>query len=171
MRGELTGRGYTVKGVSGSSPLARGTLYPYQHQDKSYRFIPACAGNSPSCSVLRVSGYGSSPLARGTRAGLPICAVNLGFIPACAGNSRKALPHAGQKSVHPRLRGELKFDTLPKLNQDGSSPLARGTHISANWATHSLRFIPACAGNSVSTERSRVRPPVHPRLRGELSNN
>ena len=213
----------------GSSPLARGTLTCKTHLLQTYRFIPACAGNSqystsiptattvhprlrgelagrglnrkiftrfiPACAGnsqavgiplkvflvhprlrgelfihinIRISLIGSSPLARGTRAGLPICAVNLGFIPACAGNSRKALPHAGQKSVHPRLRGELWRLRFLVLTSVGSSPLARGTPYPPNAPAFDRRFIPACAGNSKESRLARTSSSVHPRLRGEL---
>ena len=153
------------------------------------RFIPACAGNSRWLADMRrefrvhprLRGelkesiasrwpkVGSSPLARGTLAA-PLFGADLGrFIPACAGNSLQASLKIRFMSVHPRLRGELKFDTLPKLNQDGSSPLARGTPYPPNAPAFDRRFIPACAGNSRIIEKSNRLLSVHPRLRGELS--
>ena len=50
---------------------------------------------------------------------------------------------------------------------DGSSPLARGTHVELRHVLVVGRFIPARAGNTGTTRR-RPRPgPVHPRSRGE----
>ena len=46
LRGELSSQTCTNIGVSGSSPLARGTHIFPELILSSYRFIPACAGNS-----------------------------------------------------------------------------------------------------------------------------
>ena len=132
-------------------PRLRGELgatlfLPFFHR----RFIPACAGNSRIPSVSNHISGGSSPLARGTR---------------CAGSL-----YLSSSAVHPRLRGELDINAMDACNtyrfipacagnslltlsnhlsRYGSSPLARGTRISASSASCSTRFIPACAGNSL----------------------
>ena len=169
MRGELA---FTKPAHScgvGSSPLARGTQIVQDISTAIRRFIPACAGNSrrktmkdhvfavhPRLRGELISGRiiftwlnGSSPLARGTR---------------CAGSL-----YLSSSAVHPRLRGELDINAMDACNtyrfipacagnslltlsnhlsRYGSSPLARGTRISASSASCSTRFIPACAGNS-----------------------
>ena len=86
LRGELTLVVPASRPITGSAPLARGTLNFFIREELIHRFIPACAGNSSSpvghfgvCTVhprLRgeLSGRyiqtscecGSSPLARGT---------------------------------------------------------------------------------------------------------
>ena len=156
---------------------------------REFRVHPRLRGELKESIASRWPKVGSSPLARGTLAA-PLFGADLGrFIPACAGNSLQASLKIRFMSVHPRLRGELKFDTLPKLNQDGSSPLAReltslpigqpiasgssplarGTPYPPNAPAFDRRFIPACAGNSRIIEKSNRLLSVHPRLRGELS--
>ena len=91
---------------------------------------------------------GSSPLTRGTlrHDSAPLSAPR--FIPAYAGNSRLAETSLAQKSVHPRLRGELNTSLTKVGNPVGSSPLTRGTQcLGLTWHRY-LRFIPAYAGNS-----------------------
>ena len=50
----------------------------------------------------------------------------------------------------------------------GSSPRVRGTPAAGTWRRGWPRFIPACAGNSPHLARPDPRPPVHPRVCGEL---
>ena len=50
---------------------------------------------------------------------------------------------------------------------NGSSPLARGTHLEGSMRNSAVRFIPARAGNTSSTSCIRASSPVHPRSRGE----
>ena len=134
----------------GSSPLTRGTLcMKVIHPDHS-RFIPAYAGNSLWVSVpmllvsvhprlrgelmflklLSKNEYGSSPLTRGTLRVNAFVRMNTRFIPAYAGNSLGDSAHGFNKSVHPRLRGELEITMNKGPHYVGSSPLTRGTHFS-----------------------------------------
>ena len=55
-----------------------------------------------------------------------------------------------------------------KSHLTGSSPLTRGTPIEIKELNAHLRFIPAYAGNSHSSDVFVGPKPVHPRLRGEL---
>ena len=172
---------------TGSSPLARGTQdlrpVPLLHR----RFIPARAGNTswpsrPACGSSvhprsrgeHSTGFspipvwsGSSPLARGTRREPPRGRPAPRFIPARAGNTSRAAPRPSRSSVHPRSRGE--HATRPELTaaSNGSSPLARGTRSECRELRGGHRFIPARAGNTEGCPRSRCRPSVHPRSRGE----
>ena len=72
-------------------------------------------------------------------------------------------------TVHPRLRGELVRNVLRRRRSLGSSPLTRGTLNHFEECVPAARFIPAYAGNSCSLFASDTVGPVHPRLRGELS--
>jgi len=115
--------------------------------ERNKRFIPACAGNSTvkasKVSIVavhpRLRGelyipvrilrrfFGSSPLARGTLHSRSDSQAFFRFIPACAGNSYRVHVPGTNRSVHPRLRGELSvFPNIPGQIY-GSSPLARGT--------------------------------------------
>ena len=166
--GELRRDAHSRREVAGSSPRVRGTRFGLAVACPRGRFIPACAGNSCSpaatnrrCSVHpRVCGElpsrtsvietpnGSSPRVRGTPRSGGQKPSGRRFIPACAGNSGALLP--------PRRLGA------------GSSPRVRGTRGRPSAPRANARFIPACAGNSSSAPWAPRRPPVHPRVCGEL---
>ena len=130
LRGELISGRIIFTWLNGSSPLARGTrcagslylsssaVHPRLRGEldinamdacNTYRFIPACAGNSLLTLSNHLSRYGSSPLARGT----PLVCVTF----------------KNRAPVHPRLRGELGSTVSVLEIVVGSSPLARGTHL------------------------------------------
>ena len=151
------------------------------------RFIPASAGNisrTPQAhTVLTVHprergehpfavgalyrGAGSSPRARGTRRHLHRLQRAHRFIPASAGNTVAVARAAPSAAVHPRERGEHAIDLGKGKPIPGSSPRARGTRFDRPDDSRSGRFIPASAGNTISTSTPRPRPAVHPRERGE----
>ena len=110
---------------------------------------------------------GSSPLARGTHDVLHDLAPVDRFIPARAGNTHSASRWRPVPPVHPRSRGEHNRGCCATANNDGSSPLARGTHHQSTPIRFGLRFIPARAGNTASPPTAPSRQPVHPRSRGE----
>ena len=152
------------------------------------RFIPACAGNSPDrrkrearssvhprvCGELALTSRrtvydaGSSPRVRGTLRPRMNRRRNRRFIPACAGNSKVLAPTNSNEPVHPRVCGELESSITRGLSGVGSSPRVRGTRRSVRRRPRSARFIPACAGNSPKGTCRNRRPPVHPRVCGEL---
>ena len=110
---------------------------------------------------------GSSPLARGTRPFCRSAGSMPRFIPAGAGNTRFLVLLSRSSTVHPRWRGEHPMVWPCQLRSRGSSPLARGTRRSAPVSGPGGRFIPAGAGNTAAAW-PRARPTsVHPRWRGE----
>ena len=114
---------------------------------------------------------GSSPLTRGTPSpGTEYTGIGR-FIPAYAGNSLGSMSGNGLQAVHPRLRGELNDGPDPVSNYTGSSPLTRGTPADDSFNPYVDRFIPAYAGNSHLENSLTRQSTVHPRLRGELSQN
>ena len=167
--GELAKNAEEAKRLAGSSPRVRGTRAFADAHVAGKRFIPACAGNSPThqpCIAVsavhpRVCGEllpptsqsmhhaGSSPRVRGTRFRQRPRRPRARFIPACAGNSFPPAASASTRSVHPRVCGELAKDVV-----DGVAV---------------VRFIPACAGNSQRKAPAPGGAPVHPRVCGELS--
>ena len=167
-RGEHPGSPGRPSIPSGSSPLARGTLADRRPFRAPLRFIPARAGNTPLWAGEAVPpavhprsrgehhtrgrwsqrSSGSSPLARGTRVGGRGGRDGERFIPARAGNTVPNGLFSPNAAVHPRSRGEHATPTPNVWEDDGSSPLARGTRrCSVSPATIS-RFIPARAGNT-----------------------
>ena len=174
----------------GSSPRVRGTARSAGPFRTPPRFIPACAGNSPSINVRvrfltvhpRVCGEqpgliarirhqnGSSPRVRGTVHDNSMASELQRFIPACAGNRARRQCAQRIYSVHPRVCGEQLLSQILEPRPRGSSPRVRGTAVSAGTIVQSVRFIPACAGNSFSCSLCFMFFSVHPRVCGEQSN-
>jgi len=99
----------------------------------------------------------------GTYPGLPV----VRFIPACAGNTRVGAAAASAVPVHPRVCGEHRALQAGAGSLAGSSPRVRGTLFSCLSRCVSLRFIPACAGNTRAALIEHTAKPVHPRVCGE----
>ena len=91
---------------------------------------------------------GSSPPVRGTLREVKRDDLDLRFIPACAGNTLGHDPPHYNLPVHPRLCGEHMPQSRQGQRQGGSSPPVRGTPGIVVRKDISLRFIPACAGNT-----------------------
>ena len=179
-------RAVTASG-GGSSPRVRGTRHAEPAPDRSCRFIPACAGNTrsapPTAAISpvhpRVCGEhlegrmadverdGSSPRVRGTLSARQCRGANRRFIPACAGNTWTPPGAVGPISVHPRVCGEHIEARRHATSPHGSSPRVRGTRLDSDRRAVAPRFIPACAGNTMS-RRIIIAPwTVHPRVCGE----
>ena len=154
----------------GSSPRVRGTRQRDLDLFAPDRFIPACAGNTFWLSSAEVDisvhprvcgehdsdpgmeGYnvGSSPRVRGTHhRDLDLSAPHR-FIPACAGNTRTAASRSRKTEVHPRVCGEHWGSGTAASCRPGSSPRVRGTPLQDRLVRAQLRFIPACAGNTLA---------------------
>ena len=101
---------HLAKNYGGSSPLVRGTVIFEYKNVRSYRFIPAGAGN-------------------GSRGGSNVCVA----------------------SVHPRGCGERINWHGPDKRENGSYPRVRGTGNSITGGLGQLRFIPAGAGNGLTS--------------------
>ena len=187
MRGERTTRSNPARVSRGSSPHARGTLAACIFKSCDERFIPACAGNADTSgkrasaatvhprmrgerrrAAVRQEGWpGSSPHARGTLGSVTLRRHLHRFIPACAGNADTVPRPPVWMAVHPRMRGERRFQAVRTGWPCGSSPHARGTQPTLRNSDYSERFIPACAGNACLLSQQLPDVPVHPRMRGE----
>ena len=172
---------------SGSSPRVRGTPASAHSATDRRRFIPACAGNTPTSGRLgyydtvhpRVCGEhpvsvprfdpsrGSSPRVRGTQGRVEGRAHRGRFIPACAGNTRQPRPRRAPRPVHPRVCGEHGSLFQVVGTDNGSSPRVRGTQENVPRQNPLGRFIPACAGNTQQGANSHLAMSVHPRVCGE----
>ena len=177
----------TRRSTSGSSPRVRGTARHRSTGDAGLRFIPACAGNSlrqrnyrrlmpvhprvcgeqRQTRVRTMPTAGSSPRVRGTDFQMFEGYRRTRFIPACAGNSARPAGGSLLMAVHPRVCGE-QDPMNPLIDADvGSSPRVRGTEQNLMAPRIKYRFIPACAGNSISPGSRPAPAPVHPRVCGE----
>ncbi len=173
--------------LDGSAPLARGTQTPSSGATSRLWFSPAGAGNTPELAGrppaktvqprwrgehydsegVGYSTVGSAPLARGTLlSGWPH-RPHARFSPAGAGNTQSSSSGSWRTPVQPRWRGEHANDLFKKFHDDGSAPLARGTHRAAACVPSSDRFSPAGAGNTFAVKCLALRYPVQPRWRGE----
>ena len=169
MRGEHIVVIQTDTEKEGSSPHARGTLFPKAGCGGVYGIIPACAGNTNASSTRsrppgdhpRMRGEhieppgaadenrGSSPHARGTPCRARFRVVPPWIIPACAGNTPHFLGEFFLFRDHPRMRGEHFTKIVGDLGTQGSSPHARGTLIRQLVRIVQTGIIPACAGNTL----------------------
>ncbi len=124
---------------------------------------------------------------RGTRIRSGNFSEIMRFIPACAGNTQKNFVWFACVTVHPRVCGEHVLHIVQFLFLGGSSPRVRGTRPSGKLIIVDLgssprvrgtpflvrkrsskeRFIPACAGNTVSLSPAEIFRKVHPRVCGE----
>ena len=172
---------------SGSSPRVRGTLDVVGLPERCRRFIPACAGNTQLERLLmntltvhpRVCGehleragelwinYGSSPRVRGTPMLVGLESSGRRFIPACAGNTYWESQRQSALTVHPRVCGEHVASAHQRPGSAGSSPRVRGTPFIDRRTDLTLRFIPACAGNTAHRRTASAASAVHPRVCGE----
>ncbi len=173
--------------VSGSSPLARGTLHWHYCRRRRFGLIPAHAGNTLTRACSRCSRWahprsrgehgkavaamgamlGSSPLARGTLNPQVRDTHQQGLIPARAGNMYCSGFSSSPSTAHPRSHGEHKTDTSHPLRPSGSSPLTRGTQLSLDQHCLHVGLIPARAGNTGVEDLDKTRHWAHPRSRGE----
>ncbi len=150
----------------GSSPRARGTLFPTMLVFTKVRIIPARAGNTilTRCykDYLRI---------------IPASAGNTLYVIAIGSDGKDHPASAGNTSTpdhaliyiadHPRERGEHAGNHGIAGNMSGSSPRARGTPASTTPRRRAVRIIPASAGNTYHHKHRRRRKPDHPRERGE----
>ncbi len=171
----------------GSSPPVRGVHHDYAPRATEHGLIPAHAGNmqkSPGSRTvyrahprsrgehLEISKtpqlvQGSSPLARGTHNGSPVSLNLNGLIPARAGNTTHRPPYPWHRRAHPRSRGEHFPLIDPELQNQGSSPLARGTPPLGGQRRPARGLIPARAGNTKRVCSKSSPKWAHPRSRGE----
>ena len=89
------------------------------------------------------------------------------FIPAGAGNTGQHDYFFIHSAVYPRWRGEHQSLYRRQSGAGGLSPLARGTHLNFFVMRQAARFIPAGAGNTLSSLRLPISVPVYARWRGD----
>ena len=123
------------------------------------------AGSSPRwrgaredpASGLRVESNGSSPRWRGARRRRPRRAPGRGIIPALAGSTSQPGPATTRSRDHPRVGGEHVDQGVGHQGAGGSSPRWRGARHAPGPSVASSRIIPALAGSTPGSRRSRRR--------------
>ncbi len=169
-----------------SIPACAGLTQVHPAAVRGGRSIPACAGLTtggpappPADPVHpRVRGAhwgrgetyshrpGPSPRARGSLSNTAQAYAWRRSIPACAGLTPSDGPFATGPPVHPRVRGAHGGSSPAPPSGRGPSPRARGSHGRSRRGGQDRRSIPACAGLTRCPGSGRVRPSVHPRVRG-----
>ena len=88
------------------------------------------------------------------------------IIPACAGQTHRRHARRLRAPDHPRLCGANAQMPLAQLPYGGSSPLVRGKLF--GWVRDKIcsRIIPACAGQTCRSTRTKPQRADHPRLCG-----
>ncbi len=148
-------------------PARAGNTIVKSPLDRLHAVHPRACGEHDVCSRASNWAAGSSPRVRGTRGSQRDVGVGRRFIPARAGNTRSPSRARPAQSVHPRACGEHRLTAGQPRLVHGSSPRVRGTRFFAQTKRAAKRFIPARAGNTVSTPSTSNSPPVHPRACGE----
>ena len=104
--GEHRGRQADRYSSDGSSPRGRGTPSRCGRDAPGWRFIPARAGNTTTCSAAHRRTTVHPRAGRGTPRRRQTRHDTRRFIPARAGNTRKPPCPRGCGPVHPRAGGE-----------------------------------------------------------------
>ena len=171
----------------GSSPLTRGKRALQQPPRAHRGLIPAHAGKTTAVRQCLPSGgahprsrgenarasgtsarqAGSSPLTRGKRGGQIPALAGFGLIPAHAGKTYRVSFETQATQAHPRSRGENTVEIPCQMVSQGSSPLTRGKPSCLMRTIAAMRLIPAHAGKTPRRSWFTIRPPAHPRSRGE----
>ena len=186
-RGENIWGSPTAGTYKGSSPLTRGKrcapspasgltgLIP-AHAGKTRRqwnlhlldrAHPRSRGENINLVVSALSGWGSSPLTRGKPRRRTPRRAHTGLIPAHAGKTCSEVGEPFLGRAHPRSRGENNVSQTCENFAQGSSPLTRGKPGALNDRSHPAGLIPAHAGKTAESFRSRPEWRAHPRSRGE----
>ena len=109
---------------------------------------------------------GLSPRVRGSRVGGGRATVYIGSIPACAGEPYSGNQSRSAKSVYPRVCGGAPSASKSLSAFYGLSPRVRGSPLEELEEAHTVRSIPACAGEPWSRRRSGSGSRVYPRVCG-----
>ena len=113
------------------------------------------------------SAPGSSPHTRGARRLDPEHHHRIGIIPAYAGSTRVDDVADDGRGDHPRIRGEHGGTGIAQGADNGSSPHTRGAPSWCPRLRAGRGIIPAYAGSTANTSKTRLGDPDHPRIRGE----
>ena len=131
------------------------------------RAHPRSRGENYNAGTAHALHAGSSPLTRGKRRRRRGDRQSRGLIPAHAGKTRFRRQRTRSPRAHPRSRGENEEFKKRYDAGEGSSPLTRGKLSSDAASYEDAGLIPAHAGKTLRTGRTRQTYRAHPRSRGE----
>ena len=170
----------------GTSPRVRGKLGLCYESFQCVGYIPACAGETYLrqserwCRTVhpRVCGgnedpapvhhppRGTSPRVRGKHWLKPSLLQASRYIPACAGETEVRCLQTEPGWVHPRVCGGNRANVYLGLFVIGTSPRVRGKPSGNSGSASFVRYIPACAGETIRPCPRATMRRVHPRVCG-----
>ena len=173
--------------IQSCSPLMRGKRREDRFTLAGLGLIPAHAGKTSTPSPPRAPSKahphsygenytsvrsplpsgGSSPLMQGKQSDGLVMAIHERLIPDHAGKPSSGSRRASGGRAHPRSRGEDEYLKRGSFISPGSSPLTRGKRRKDRLRLTRLGLIPAHAGKTVESCRSRPEWRAHPRSRRE----
>ena len=127
---------------------------------------PRACGANGGGHRARITDSGSSPRMRGKQATKNIETKPTRIIPAHAGQTRRASTAVSLASDHPRACGANLVLFFSKMPMNGSSPRMRGKLLHSTALNHSVRIIPAHAGQTIPACAHFSASADHPRACG-----
>ena len=124
-----------------------------------------CGGTFEARWGERLS-YGLSPRVRGNRCADWAAEIFSGSIPACAGEPKPARRNPSGGRVYPRVCGGTSRMWGKVRPNAGLSPRVRGNRRNAGVRQKSVRSIPACAGEPLTSLLNAPVSRVYPRVCG-----
>ena len=153
--------------VEGSSPHTRGAPAQPPSGAMYAGIIPAYAGSTRRRRHPPGKPQGSSPHTRGAPVISTVASISPRIIPAYAGSTARQALRIDSREDHPRIRGEHSAASPSTSRAAGSSPHTRGAPLDLFRALAVRRIIPAYAGSTGPSARTRSGAGDHPRIRGE----
>ena len=150
----------------GYIPACAGEAAQDHRRREANRVHPRVCGGSARFDPSRAPGLGTSPRVRGKLIRETEDSIGRRYIPACAGEAWRMTNDRRARRVHPRVCGGSKGLGGRESVEEGTSPRVRGKRRDHEGPRGDNRYIPACAGEAVSTWDSGMLRRVHPRVCG-----
>ncbi len=191
VRGDIKDLDLPLPGGCGSPPRAWGHRSPSAGCPCSRRFTPTCVGTSLLPSAIRLATpvhphvrgdiplrpssteriSGSPPRAWGHQIVAHVNRAGDRFTPTCVGTSLSGDWAISHRAVHPHVRGDILVGGRAPARSVGSPPRAWGHRRQRRRKVLAGRFTPTCVGTSSCRRARRTPRPVHPHVRGDISNH
>ena len=149
-----------LRHVGGSIPAWAGEPYQYADGNVVFAVYPRVGGGTPTNSEGSIPAWAGEPRVQDIRDPDPF-----GSIPAWAGEPRSTTWSPTRRRVYPRVGGGTRWCGPNRDADKGLSPRGRGNLPSIGAELHSVRSIPAWAGEPRLC-RCRFELRVYPRVGG-----